>query len=130
MARLRRSDLTEPGIRRRKSGRGFVYLDPSGSRLDDPETLSRIRALVVPPAWTDVWICPSPQGHIQSVGTDVKGRRQYLYHPTWIVRRDKEKFDRALEFARKLPKLRAEADRAWPWRACRERRFWLAPCTC
>jgi DNA topoisomerase I len=110
MTRLRRSDPAEPGIRRRRSGRGFVYLDPSGSRLDDPETLSRIRSLVVPPAWTDVWICPSPQGHIQTIGTDAKGRRQYLYHPNWRVRRDKEKFDRALEFARKLPKLRAKAD--------------------
>jgi DNA topoisomerase I len=111
VVRIRRTDLSEPGIRRRRAGRGFVYLEPSGSRLQDRETLARIRALAIPPAWTDVWICPAPQGHIQAVGTDAKGRRQYLYHQAWRERRDKEKFDRVLQFGRKLPKLREVADR-------------------
>jgi DNA topoisomerase IB len=74
--------------------------------VDDPEVLGRIRELVIPPAWKDVWICPHPMGHIQAVGTDVAGRRQYLYHPQWRMRRDQEKFDRMLEFARKLPAMR------------------------
>ena len=110
MTRLRRSDLTEGGVRRRRAGRGFVYLDPSGWRLDDSESLSRIRSLVVQPGWTYVWICPWPQGHIQAVGTDARARRQYLYHQRWRERRDKEKFDRVLEFGRKPPKLRVEVD--------------------
>jgi DNA topoisomerase I len=106
MARLRRSDCSAPGILRRRAGRGFVYLDGCGSRVTDPETLDRIRALVIPPAWTDVWICDDPRGHIQALGTDGRGRRQYRYHDVWRVRRDREKFDHMIEFARSLPKLR------------------------
>ena len=106
MVRLRRSDCSAPGIRRRRVGRGFVYLDACGSRVSDPETLARIRALVIPPAWTDVWICEDARGHIQALGTDARGRRQYRYHDVWRERRDREKFDHMLEFARSLPKLR------------------------
>ncbi|HJV08972.1 MAG TPA: hypothetical protein VJ653_04800 [Acidimicrobiales bacterium] len=104
--RLRRVDCSSPGIRRRKVGRGFTYVDPSGARVTDPVILDRIKALVIPPAWTDVWICVDPHGHIQATGVDARGRRQYRYHDVWRVRRDREKFDHMLEFARALPKLR------------------------
>ena len=106
MPRLRRVDCSVPGLRRRRAGRGFVYLDAAGARVDDPETLARIRALAVPPAWTDVWICPQANGHIQAVGTDAKGRRQYRYHDAWRLRRDQEKFDHMIDFGWALPRLR------------------------
>ncbi|HVF19277.1 MAG TPA: DNA topoisomerase IB [Mycobacteriales bacterium] len=106
--RLLRSDLSTSGIARRRAGRGFTYLDDDGRRVADPEVLARITALVIPPAWTDVWICPAPNGHIQAVGTDVAGRRQYRYHELWRARRDLAKFDRILDFARALPDLRAQ----------------------
>jgi DNA topoisomerase IB len=106
MVRLRRADCSAPGIRRRKAGRGFTYYDPAGRRISDPEVLDRIKGLVIPPAWTDVWICSDPRGHIQALGTDARGRRQYRYHDAWRQRRDREKFDHMLEFARALPKLR------------------------
>ncbi|HEX9377608.1 MAG TPA: DNA topoisomerase IB [Actinomycetota bacterium] len=106
MPRLRRSDPSLAGFTRRRSGRGFVYLDDRGERITDPEVLQRIRGLVIPPAWADVWICPDALGHLQAVGTDAAGRRQYLYHSLWRTRRDQEKFDRMLEFARALPRLR------------------------
>ena len=105
MVRLRRVDCAGPGIRRRRAGRGFAYYDEHG-RVDDPEVLARIRALAIPPAWTEVWICPVPTGHIQAVGTDAAGRRQYRYHDAWRARRDQEKFDHMLDFARALPRLR------------------------
>jgi DNA topoisomerase-1 len=105
--RLRRADLSAPGITRRRAGRGFTYLDSAGKRLSDPDTLARIRSLVIPPAWADVWICPHPMGHIQAVGTDAKGRRQYRYHDTWRQHRDREKFDQMLRFGRSLPDVRA-----------------------
>jgi DNA topoisomerase I len=107
--RLRRVDCSAPGIRRRKAGRGFVYFDPAGNRITDPEVLERARSLVIPPAWTDVWICTDPRGHIQATGVDARGRRQYRYHDVWRERRDREKFDHMLEFARALPKLRHHA---------------------
>ena len=107
--RLRRADCSAPGIRRRKAGRGFVYFDPSGRRVTDPLVLDRLRALVIPPAWTDVWICTDAWGHIQATGVDARGRRQYRYHDVWRQRRDREKFDHMLEFARALPKLRHAA---------------------
>src|SRR5437773_1767535 len=106
MPRLRRSDPAAPGILRRRNGRGFVYLDADGARITDPEVVERIRGLVIPPAWTDVWICPHPMGHLQAVGTDTAGRRQYLYHSRWRERRDQEKYDRVIRFARALPRLR------------------------
>jgi DNA topoisomerase I len=107
MPRIRRVDCSGPGIRRRRRGRGFSYLDEqSGEVIHDPETLGRIRSLVIPPAWRDVWICPLPNGHLQAVGTDAAGRRQYLYHQAWRLRREQEKFDHVLDFARALPDLR------------------------
>ncbi len=111
MARIRRADISGPGIRRRRRGRGWEYLDEGGERIDDLETLDRIRELAIPPAWKDVWICPYPNGHIQAVGTDAAGRRQYRYHQKWRERRDQIKFDRMTEFARALPALRAAAAR-------------------
>ena len=109
MPRLRRVDCSQPGITRRRRGRGFEYLDEHGNRVGDPETLERIAELVIPPAWANVWICPYPQGHVQAVGTDAAGRRQYLYHRSWRERRDHEKFDEMVRFARALPGLRETA---------------------
>ncbi|MDQ6642089.1 MAG: DNA topoisomerase IB [Actinomycetota bacterium] len=106
MVRLRNVSPNDPGWARRRAGKGFVYLDERGARLAAPE-VARIKALVIPPAWEDVWICPSPNGHVQAVGTDVAGRRQYLYHPDWRLKRDEEKFDRVSKIARKLPRARA-----------------------
>jgi DNA topoisomerase IB len=108
---LLRSDLAEPGVRRRRCGRGFRYFAPDGAPLADTGTLSRIKALVIPPAWEDVWICPDPRGHVQAVGTDAAGRRQYRYHDRWREQRDQEKFDRVLEFGRALPRIRSVAER-------------------
>src|SRR5687767_3986222 len=103
MPRLRRADCSMPGITRRKAGRGFVYTDGmTGQRVTDSDTLERIRALAIPPAWVDVWICPWPNGHIQATGFDARGRRQYRYHDKWRARRDAEKFDRMLVFANTL----------------------------
>jgi DNA topoisomerase IB len=109
--RLRRSDLSRPGLARRRSGAGFRYLDVDGSSVTDPEVRARINALAIPPAWRDVWIAPHPNGHIQAVGTDAAGRRQYRYHDAWRERRDAEKHDRVLEVARRLPRLRGAVDR-------------------
>jgi DNA topoisomerase IB len=106
---LERSDISAPGIRRIRCGRGFRYLD-AGAGQPDPRTLARIKALVIPPAWQDVWICPNPNGHIQAMGTDSAGRRQYLYHELWRTRRDAGKHDRILGFAIALPGLRQTVD--------------------
>lgn len=106
MPRLRRSVLTEPGLTRRRRGRGFSYADVDGAPVRDTETLDRISQLVIPPAWKDVWISPWPHGHIQAVGTDAAGRRQYRYHDAWRVRRDREKHKRVLELAHRLPAVR------------------------
>ena len=92
VARLRRSDLSVPGIRRRGCGKGFHYRWSNGASVVDESTLSRIKRLAVPPAWTDVWICPWPNGHIQAIGVDAAGRRQYRYHEVWRAHRDREKF--------------------------------------
>jgi len=108
--RLRRSDTAGPGLRRVRHGKGFRYLNPDGTIVDDLEVLSRINELVIPPAWQDVWISPYPGGHIQATGVDAKGRKQYLYHPRWRQRRDQEKFDDMLRFARSLPPLRERVD--------------------
>jgi DNA topoisomerase I len=105
-AGLRYVSDEQPGIRRRGAGRGFIYLDAQGKRVTDEATLKRIRALVLPPAWKDVWICPHPRGHIQATGRDDKGRKQYRYHDEWAAARGQEKFTRTLSFARALPKLR------------------------
>jgi DNA topoisomerase-1 len=106
--RLKRSNLSSPGITRRRCGKGFAYSGPDGSPLTDEATLQRIRDLVIPPAWRKVWISPFPNGHIQAVGTDVAGRRQYLYHVRWQQERAEEKFDRVLEMSKHLPQWRAE----------------------
>jgi DNA topoisomerase I len=110
MARLLRSDCSEPGIARRGRGRGFEYLDEHGRRVTDPEVLARIRELGIPPAWREVWICPSPRGHLQATGTDAAGRKQYLYHPAWRARRDTQKFADMARFARALPALREHVE--------------------
>src|SRR4051812_4992981 len=106
MPRLRRADCSAAGIRRRRRGKGFEYLDQDGSRLTDEETLARIRELAIPPAWRDVWICPYPMGHIQATGLDARGRKQYRYHDRWRQRRDQQKFDEMIDFARALPAMR------------------------
>src|SRR3954465_15715392 len=106
MPRLRRSDCSAPGLRRRRRGRGFEYLDADGARVDAPETLARIHTLAIPPAWTDVWICADPRGHLQATGVDAAGRKQYRYHTAWRARRDAEKFEDMTRFARALPELR------------------------
>jgi DNA topoisomerase I len=103
--RLRKVSPREPGWTRRRAGKGFVYLDESGSRLT-AEQRQRCKLLVIPPAWEQVWICPVPNGHLQAVGTDDAGRRQYLYHEQWRVKRDRLKYDRVLELAARLPAAR------------------------
>jgi DNA topoisomerase IB len=109
--RLRRSDPAVPGIQRRRHGRGFRYVDEDGGVVTDEAVLQRISELVIPPAWKDVWICPYPGGHIQATGVDERGRRQYLYHPRWRLRRDQQKFDDMVRFAESLPALRDVVDR-------------------
>ena len=100
----------DPGITRRRSGKGFAYRGPDGAPVQDRATLKRIRALVIPPAWNDVWICLDPEGHIQATGRDQKGRKQYLYHPEWRAHRDESKYGRMAAFGRALPGLRLRVD--------------------
>ena len=111
MARLKRVDCSGPGIRRRRRGKGFEYSDVDGNRITEPSVLERIRELAIPPAWDDVWVCPYPMGHIQATGTDAAGRKQYRYHDLWRQRRDRQKFDEMLDFARSLPRLRKRVAR-------------------
>jgi DNA topoisomerase I len=106
VARLKRVDCSGPGIRRRRRGKGFEYLDEEGRRITEPGVLERIRELAIPPAWEDVWVCPYPLGHIQATGIDAAGRKQYRYHDLWRERRDREKFESMTSFARALPRLR------------------------
>ena len=107
MPRLRRTSPEDPGWTRRRAGAGFVYLDENGDRLSKKDA-QRCKDLVIPPAWDDVWITPYENGHLQAVGTDDAGRRQYLYHPDWRTRRDAEKFDRVLQFAKALQRAREQ----------------------
>jgi len=100
------SSDASPGIRRVRSGSGFRYLAPHGRAIRDPETLGRIKALAIPPAWTDVWICPKANGHLQAVGRDAKGRKQYRYHAGYRSARDEAKFGRMVAFGKALPKIR------------------------
>ncbi len=105
-ANLNYVDPSSPGYGRKRSGRGFRYLTPGGAALGNPAALERVRSLVIPPAWTSVWICPGPDGHIQAVGHDARGRRQYIYHPRFREAREAAKFEHMLAFAKALPRLR------------------------
>ena len=104
--RLRRSDCTAQGIARLRAGRGFSFRDADGERIEDEETLARIRELAIPPAWKEVWICPDPLGHLQATGFDAAGRKQYLYHERWQQRQAERKFESVRRFAAALPRLR------------------------
>jgi DNA topoisomerase I len=104
------SDI-QPGIRRKRAGKGFTYVGPDGKTIHDAAELARIRSLAIPPAYTDVWICPSPNGHIQATGRDARGRKQYRYHPKWREVRDETKFGRMLAFSEALPAIRARVER-------------------
>ena len=108
---LRHSTDRDPGIRRRRSGRGFAYRGRNGRPIRDPETLERIRNLAIPPAWTDVWICPDPNGHLQATGRDDRGRKQYRYHARYRRRREAAKYERLLAFAQALPAIRKRVDK-------------------
>jgi DNA topoisomerase-1 len=111
MARLRYVSDTMPGIRRKRAGTGFSYRRPDGTLVHDAETLRRIRALAIPPAWTDVWICTLPNGHLQATGRDAKGRKQYRYHPRWRAVRDETKYTRLVAFGEALPRIRARVEK-------------------
>ncbi|MGZ4797608.1 MAG: DNA topoisomerase IB [Acidimicrobiia bacterium] len=109
------SDET-PGFRRRRAGRGFIYLDRRGRRLTSPSHVARIERLAIPPAWTDVWICPDPHGHLQATGRDARGRKQYRYHPDWRARKEAGKYEHMVDFGAALPRIRRRvaADYALP----------------
>ena len=104
-------DQRTAGIVRKRRGRGFAYYLPNGNRVRDPAALKRIRSLVIPPAWTQVWICPQENGHLQAVGRDAKGRKQYRYHPDYRHVRDQVKFERMLMFGSVLPRIRRQVNR-------------------
>lgn len=110
LAGLRYVSDDQPGIRRRRVGKGFSYTAPDGSPLRDPYALQRIKHLVIPPAWKDVWICADRNGHIQATGRDERGRKQYLYHERWREIRDAAKYERLLAFAEALPRIRERTD--------------------
>ena len=105
-AGLRYTTDTRPGLRRRKRGSGFSYVAPDGRPVKNKAELQRIRSIVIPPAWRDVWICPDPRGHLQATGRDARGRKQYRYHPRWHEVRDETKYDRMIGFAQALPAIR------------------------
>lgn len=111
LAGLRYARDDRPGITRRRAGRGFAYRDPDGGPVRDPEVLERIRRIVIPPAWTDVWICPWSNGHLQATGRDARGRKQYRYHLRYRARRDGAKFERLIAFASALPAIREQVER-------------------
>jgi DNA topoisomerase-1 len=110
-AGLRYSSDAKPGLRRQRRGKSFVYLRADGGRIHDPAVLARIKRLVIPPAWTEVWISPHADGHIQATGRDARGRKQYRYHPDWRQQRDQNKFARMIAFARALPRIRRRVKR-------------------
>ena len=111
LAGLRHCNDESPGITRRRAGRGFAYRDADGRPIRDEEVLERIRKIVIPPAWTDVWICPWPNGYLQATGRDARGRKQYRYHARYRARRETAKFERLIAFARVLPAIREQVDR-------------------
>jgi len=108
--RLRYVSDRKPGIRREGTAPDFRYIGPDGRRVREKAALERIRALAIPPAWTGVWVCPHPNGHIQATGRDAKGRKQYRYHPRWRAARDATKYDRMVAFGHALPAIRARVD--------------------
>lgn len=110
-AGLRYVSDEQPGIRRQRWGRGFSYFDPTGDRIQDPDELKWLKALPIPPAWEDVWICPFPNGHLLATGRDDKGRKQYRYHPDWRKVRNQNKFDRLIPFGYARPLIREATDR-------------------
>jgi DNA topoisomerase-1 len=110
-AGLRYVSDQSPGIRRKRVGKAFSYLDSGGRPIRDAQIIRRIKSLAIPPAWTDVWICPDPRGHLQATGRDARGRKQYRYHPRWRAVRDAVKYDRMLAFAQALPRIREHTDR-------------------
>jgi DNA topoisomerase-1 len=105
-SRLRYVTDEQPGLRRRRAGRGFVYLDRRGRRITDERTLDRVRRIAIPPAWTDVWICPDAHGHLQATGRDARGRKQYRYHPDWRARQESDKYAHLVDFGHALPDIR------------------------
>jgi len=109
-ASLRYVTDSAPGITRKRAGRGWRYEAPDGTPIRDKEVLARIRSLVIPPAWTHVWICPSANGHIQATGIDDRGRKQYRYHPRWREVRDEDKYERILDFGKALPEIRTHVE--------------------
>src|SRR5688572_3552329 len=108
---LRYASDHDPGMRRQRRGRSFRYIAPDGSAVTDPIVLDRIRRLAIPPAYTDVWICTSPYGHLQATGRDSRSRKQYRYHEHWRILRDDTKFERMMEFGAALPRLRRQIAR-------------------
>ena len=110
-AGLRYVDDSSPGIRRKRAGKHFSYIGVDGKPIRDPDELGRIKALAIPPAWTQVWICPRANGHIQATGRDVKGRKQYRYHPRWREVRDEAKYERMIAFGQALPHIRERVER-------------------
>ena len=112
--KLRYVEDGQPGITRRKAGRGWAYFDPDGARITDREEIDRLNSIALPPAYTDAWFCPNGKGHILATGIDDKGRKQYRYHPDFRTARESEKFDQCLTFGTLLPKVRrrVEADLA------------------
>jgi len=121
-AQLRYVSDRKPGITRHRSGTSFSYRDRDGKLLRDAETLGRIKQLAIPPAWEAVWISPDPAGHIQAVGRDAKGRKQYRYHPRWRTVRDEAKFERIIASPRSCPRSAPASPPISPSRACRARR--------
>src|ERR1044072_2341214 len=111
IAGLRYTSDRKPGIRRIGTAKRFRYKDPSGKWIQDPAVLQRIRALVIPPAWIDVWISPDPQGHLQAVGRDARNRKQYRYHSRWRETRDSTKYHRMALFGKCLPRIRKVVSR-------------------
>lgn len=111
MAGLRYVSDSSPGIIRKSSGKGFIYIGADGKRIRAADSLGRIKSLVIPPGWSDVWICPSPQGHIQAIGRDDRGRKQYRYHANWNQTRDETKYERMIAFGKSLPRIRRQTQK-------------------
>lgn len=118
------------GIARVRAGTGFSYRDAQGRTIRDRAERRRLNALAVPPAWTEVWICPDPRGHIQATGRDARGRKQYRYHPDFREVRDSAKYDHMLDFAAALPRSAPGSIGTWACAGCPPKRFWRPSCGC